>query len=67
MAIEYGVKPEGMSDGDWTLECQARMVARMTLDVSATERQQIMEQWSKLPGVTPKRVMEIHQELREQK
>lgn len=66
MAIEYGIKPDGMSDSDWTLECQARMVARLTLDASAAEQQKIMEQWSKLPGVTPKRVMEIREELRSQ-
>ncbi|ALM54061.1 hypothetical protein [Halomonas huangheensis] len=63
MAVEYGVRPAGMSDEEWTLECQARMVVRQYLEFPG-KKGEIIERWSKLPGVTPERLAKAEKELR---
>jgi len=57
--MTYGVRPEGMTDADWTLECQARMVVRLMLEVPKGQREGIFREWEgRLPGVTRERVRE---------
>ncbi|GEK46535.1 hypothetical protein HPA02_08180 [Bisbaumannia pacifica] len=60
----YGVKPEGMTAADWTVECQCRHVAReMRRGRNSTERGAIFDRWQKqLPAVTRARVGEIWRE-----
>ncbi len=59
--MRYGVKPGGMTDAAWTVECQNRYVARaMKQGRDKTERGSIFAQWQKrLPGITRERVAEI--------
>lgn len=58
--MSYGVRPEGMTDAEWTLETQARMVVReMRQRASRVERRAIFDEWAKLPGVTQERVQRI--------
>lgn len=59
--MQYGKRPEGMSDADWDIECQCRMVAReMKRGRDKAARGQIFEQWKKIvPGITRERVAEI--------
>lgn len=62
--MQYGVKPEGMPDADWDIECQCRMVAReMKQGRDRASRGAIFEKWQKVfPAVTRERVAEIWQE-----
>ena len=62
--MQYGVKPEGMSDADWTVETQCRFVARkMREGRNRSARLAIFEEWQrKLPAVSKARVAEIWRE-----
>jgi len=59
--MRYGVRPDGMSDAEWTLECQNRHAAReMVRGKSSSAMRGIFEEWQKiLPEVTKQRVFEI--------
>jgi len=62
--MQYGVRPEGMSDADWTIECQCRLVAReMKAGRDKVERGHIFSRWQqRLPAVTRERVSQIWRE-----
>ena len=62
--MQYGVRPEGMSDADWTIECQCRLVAReMKAGRTRQARAAIFEEWKKrLPGISKERVGQIWRE-----
>lgn len=62
--MQYGVRPEGMDDAQWLVECQCRTVARaMKAGRDKAERGAIFEQWKKIvPGITRERVAEIWRE-----
>jgi len=61
--MTYGVRPEGMTPEEWTLECQARMVVRlMRQEHDRIRRKAVYEHWQKLPGVTWERVQRIWQD-----
>lgn len=62
--MQYGVRPEGMSDADWTIECQCRLVAReMKQGRDKMERGRIFSRWQqRLPAVTRERVSQIWRE-----
>lgn len=65
--MTYGVRPDGMDDAEWTLECQARMVVReMRAERDRTKREAIFNRWQKLPGVTRERVQRIWKDRSEQ-
>ncbi len=64
--MTYGIKPEGMSDSEWLLECQARMVVREMRDKPKEERRAIFERWKSLPGVTQERIQRIWKDGSEQ-
>lgn len=58
--MTYGVRPDGMSPDEFTLECQARMVVReMRKEPRREARRAVFERWAKLPGVTQDRVQRI--------
>lgn len=59
--MQYGVRPEGMSDEAWTIECQNRHVARLASQASGKrERVAILQKWQQiLPEVSRDRVVEI--------
>ena len=62
--MRYGKKPEGMGGEDWTVECQARYIARaMKQGRNSVERGGIFEeQHKRFPAVTKERVAEIWRE-----
>lgn len=65
--MTYGVRPAGMTDAEWTLECQARMVVReMREERDRTNREAIFNRWNSLPGVTRERVQKIWKDRSEQ-
>lgn len=59
--MQYGVRPEGMDDAQWLVECQCRTVARaMKAGRDKVARGQIFDQWQKsLPGISKQRVAQI--------
>ena len=53
---ENGYPPEY---AEWTLFCQALMVARLMLEVPRGQRESVFKQWEgRVPGVTRERVRE---------
>jgi len=62
--MRYGVKPEGMTPEEWTIECQCRFVAReMKAGRDRQARGAIFDQWQKrLPGISKERVGQIWRE-----
>lgn len=62
--MQYGVKPERMSNAEWLIEAQCRHVARqMQQGRNSAERGAIFNKWqSLLPGVTKERVGQIWRE-----
>ncbi|GAB2799001.1 hypothetical protein GCM10027040_27500 [Halomonas shantousis] len=49
---------------EWTLYCQAKMVARQTLEAGQGNREAVFQRWEgKLPGVTRERVRDAMREL----
>jgi len=62
--MEYGKRPEGMSEAEWLVECQCRLVAReMKQGRDKVERGAIFSRWQqRLPAVTRERVSQIWRE-----